>query len=463
MNTRVTTNAGSGTEMVRTRGITLLQHSVARGVAALFFALAVNAGAGCHGHGGENDRTMPTGTPAAPTPTAVSASPTAVATATATLQKPAASATPTARNTAAPTPAQGEGACFVGAPRCTGRATFETRDDCCEFARLYVGPEPVAWCANGDLDAETLECAVCREPCEATATPTAVATPVATPTAPASATPSAECDVTQACAEEEFCELPSGICGSALDRGSCVEVPFACFDPIAPLCGCDGRTYASECLRRAARVQKAGDAACPAQECKNACDCYATRPLVAVCPLRCANCDEFWTCEEGKCLEHCGPAPLPVCEALCASNEECADTELCSRPEGNCTGSGACSAIPEACLDIADPVCGCDGRTYGNGCVAAQARVAIDHKGACEIRCGGFEGIQCPNGEFCERPAGLCDAADAGGICVGAPAACPLIYDPVCGCDGLTYGNDCVRRGARVQLDHRGECTAAAE
>lgn len=35
---------------------------------------------------------------------------------------------------------------------------------------------------------------------------------------------------------------------------------------------------------------------------------------------------------------------------------------------------------------------------------------------------------------------------------------CPMNYDPVCGCDGKTYGNDCVASSKGVQSWVEGEC-----
>jgi len=137
-------------------------------------------------------------------------------------------------------------------------------------------------------------------------------------------------------------------------------------------------------------------------------------------------------------------------EGGCADNEACLSSEYC---EGDgCSLPGMCVERPPACPQIFDPVCGCDAQTYGNACEAATAGVRVKFEGECP--CLSDDG--CEPDEYCAADNSCKDPGD----CAVKPELCPLVFDPVCGCDGTTYDNACEAgaAGVRVSADEPCEC-----
>jgi hypothetical protein len=72
--------------------------------------------------------------------------------------------------------------------------------------------------------------------------------------------------------------------------------------------------------------------------------------------------------------------------------------------------------------------------------------------------CGGLPGILCDAGLFCQQKPGQCKIIDVSGTCAKVPQICTKDIRKVCGCDKVTYNNDCERRRAMVSLAYSGAC-----
>ena len=188
---------------------------------------------------------------------------------------------------------------------------------------------------------------------------------------------------------------------------------------------------------------------------------------------------------------------------------ECRAGQFCKVSTGLCDDPAAfkiCTPMPEFCTTQFDPVCGCDSQTYANACLADAAGVSIEHLGPCvepccdpdvepgvganptcfegatccsdgqwqcnqgdgsttcdEVGdecgqvCGGISGLPCDQGQFCKLNTGEC-CCDFQGVCIAIPDACIEVFQPVCGCDGRTYSNECFAWASSVNVATDGPC-----
>ena len=332
----------------------------------------------------------------------------------------------------------------------------------------------------------------------------------------------ADCEQASLSADaRQYCAKDGGDCEG---EGVCEDRPDACPRLWDPVCGCDGRTSANDCAAAQAGVNVEFRGECPPQRCETNADCEpspgtdsaGTSSEIAAlprmyCEKRMGDCDGLGVCAERPTacpflwdpVCGCDGATYPnACSAAaagvnveyegecrpqrCETNRDCepwidATSSVsdvapmprtwCHKRVGDCEGVGVCEARPTLCPTLWDPVCGCDGETYPNDCVAALAGVNVDYEGECRpagcetnadceiepaLDAAGNTSETAPlPGLYCEKRTGDCDGI---GHCVERPRACPLVWDPVCGCDGRTYGNACVAAHHGVNVDYQGEC-----
>jgi len=143
----------------------------------------------------------------------------------------------------------------------------------------------------------------------------------------------------------------------------------------------------------------------------------------------------------------------------CTTNGQCKPKHYCAKPEGDCKGKGECKAKPTVCPLIFKPVCGCNGKTYSNSCLAAVAGVNVKADGACPKPTGGTYTCKtnkdCKKGDFCAKDIGKCDDE---GVCAQRPICTALVVAPVCGCNNKTYSNQCMAHSSGENVKHDGKC-----
>ncbi|MBN1502094.1 hypothetical protein JW930_01000 [Candidatus Woesearchaeota archaeon] len=162
------------------------------------------------------------------------------------------------------------------------------------------------------------------------------------------------------------------------------------------------------------------------------------------------GCDDDCLCTystQGQCNIDCG--------AECEANYGCSDGEVCNTdtcmcgpaarctPDDPCDEHSDCATPNNVCLDI-----DLDG-LEDDYVIYPPARCNLATTTSCRSN------SDCHSGDFCEKNTEDCDGV---GRCIAKPQYCTTEVEWVCGCDGVSYTNDCVRKRAGVSKLKEGKC-----
>ncbi|KAL3667254.1 hypothetical protein V7S43_007487 [Phytophthora oleae] len=260
---------------------------------------------------------------------------------------------------------------------------------------------------------------------------------------------------------------------STAASNSSSDCSYACTDVYEPVCGSDGVTYSNECYLNLAN--------CEAQE-------QITQVSGGKCP---SSGTTSQTSSYEPSLDSSGSSACPdicpaVYEPVCGSDgktyaNDCTLSIAASESGGNITqvSDGQCPTsssgsrsvgCPEVCIEIYDPVCGTDGVTYANSCFLGIANCKDPSiTQASDGACVASEGSNQTSNPSQEGSVGG-ESSSPSSSSSACPNICTTLYAPVCGSDGVTYGNDCVLKVASCELPDKhiikvsdGACASACQ